>query len=99
MPNDEIATVDADALRQRLRLLAHDLRSIVGPIAGYTDLIQNIGDLESAKHYADRIANASARIEAVTDSLVDDVLKDLGHHRQPRPDQPGDEPGTVGSDR
>lgn len=66
---DEPWTIDGRELSHQLRTAAHDLRSLLGPVIGYSDLILQCSDLEQAKRHADRIALAASRIEDFADRL------------------------------
>lgn len=68
-------SVEWAALQHRLRMATHDLRSSLGPIVGYADLIRISDDLDEARSHADRIAAAAAEIEALADRLSDSVLE------------------------
>lgn len=67
-------TVDDDAVRHGLRMAGHDLRSNLGPIVGYADLIKISNDISQAQLYADKIAQAAGKIETVANELTESVL-------------------------
>lgn len=66
--------MDVDKIRHRLHLVAHDVRSLLGPITGFAELIATSDDIEQCRAHAARIGAASARLEGLADGLVDLVL-------------------------
>lgn len=67
--------VDADGVRHRLHLVAHDIRSMLGPIIGFAELIAASDDIEQCRSHATRIMQASARLEGLADGLLEQVLE------------------------
>lgn len=67
--------MDADGVRHRLHLVAHDIRSMLGPVIGFAELIAASDDLEECRSHANRIMQASARLEGLADGLLDRVLE------------------------
>ncbi|MDH3296077.1 MAG: hypothetical protein OER95_17300 [Acidimicrobiia bacterium] len=66
--------MDVDGVRHRLHVLAHDMRSMLGPIIGYAELIASSDDIEQCRSHATRIMQASARLEGLADGLPERVL-------------------------
>lgn len=65
---DVLAEADAE-LDQRLSGLAHDLRSLLGPILGYADLIRATSSVEQARSHATKILRAGDRVEVLADEV------------------------------
>lgn len=65
---------DVDRVRHRLRAVSHDVRSMLGPIIGFAELIAVSDDVEQCRSHADRIMQASSRLEKLADGLVERVL-------------------------
>lgn len=66
--------IDRDTVRHRLRLAGHDLRSSLGPVVGYADLIKISNDISQAQLHADKITQAAGKIESVANNLTESVL-------------------------
>jgi len=66
--------VDRDTIRHRLRMAGHDLRSSLGPVVGYADLIKISNDISQAQLHADKITQAAGRIESVANNLTESIL-------------------------
>ncbi len=66
---------DEAELRHRLHDVAHDVRSMLGPIVGFADLITTSSDIEQCRAHAERIGKAALRLEQLADDLVDRVLE------------------------
>lgn len=75
-PTSDRVVDDIDALRHRLRAAAHDVRSLLGPIAGFAELIATADDVEQCRAYAGRITQASVRLQALADGLIERILED-----------------------
>lgn len=65
---DVLAEADAE-LDQRLSGLAHDIRSLLGPILGYADLIRATSSVEQARSHATKILRAGDRVEVLADEV------------------------------
>ena len=82
---------DAVELQHRLRRAAHDIRSLLGPIVGFAELIAMSDDIEQCRLHAAKISEASLRLEELADSLADRVL-------DRRSDDPGGHLSSADSD-
>jgi len=76
--------MDADAVRHQLRLVAHDMRSMLGPIMGFAELITAADDVEQCQSHAARITLAAARLESLADDLIGRVFEGEGPGQAPR---------------
>lgn len=65
---------DLREIRHRLRVTAHDVRSLLGPIVGFAELITTADDVEQCRAYAGRITEASNRLEELADGLIERIL-------------------------
>lgn len=73
-PSNARTAEDLDEIRQRLRLATHDLRSMLGPIVGFAELITDADDIDQCRAHAARITRASGRLERLADELMDRIL-------------------------
>ncbi len=72
--------IDSDQLRHSLRKVAHDLRSSLGPLVGYAELIVLVGDdRERVESYAAKIEEAALRLQALADTLTERVMSEAKH--------------------
>ena len=67
--------LDFELVRHRLRISSHDLRSFLGPVIGYSDLIRLSDDNDKTHDYVDKIIEAADQIESFANNLPDNVLR------------------------
>ncbi|XLS28823.1 ATP-binding protein [Flavobacteriaceae bacterium M23B6Z8] len=56
---------------QLISMVSHDLRSPLGTIVGYTELMKNIPQNSKGSYYIDRIKNAASYVTRLVDDLLD----------------------------
>ncbi|MDD5285219.1 MAG: ATP-binding protein [Desulfuromonadaceae bacterium] len=88
MRRDEHRRQEMQRRRELARLgelgavMAHEIRNPLAGIKGFAQLIESAGDMEQARHYADRIVSQSLRMEVLVDDLLAFVREDTGE-REP----------------